>query len=1235
VLPLAEDTDNIYKKRIRSRMTTFIFTQALNVLNNQKTSFLNTINSTPFGDVVGLVDQKTSWKKDKISGKLSELSIQTSTYNKTIPKVYGTNKVAGNIVWLDEAQEVVNNNTTTIKLSKGQKIKQNVIEYFYFLSFAVVICGNEINDIKNVWANSTLLNLEDYTYRFYNGTEDQEQDPLIKSKDVNCTAYRGCAYIVFENFPLSQFNNTLPNMMFEVTRRENREDGNVKNLIDGIKLFPLCGNYGHSAEIQQKGKYPYVYDYFMNGGGEYDLLNKHNSSNYADSVLSLQQLREVLPNSNYYCISSTFFANCRNIANCILAPRAEFSVFVDASDYHNGLPILTRPDTWNVGDKTRFTTELLGKEDEKFRYYGGTPSDNSMLSIFNYVKSLGGHTIFCPNIYVDADERGEGKDLYGTAEDMVNFFTKTNGYNDFILHYANLLKDLADVFIIGNELKELTKLKDENNNFIVVNQLKILAQAVRDIVGDGVKITYSAGYKEYHNYDGWYNLDELWSDNNIDFVGIKAYFPLTFTTQDQITSDLIKNGWESGEGYDYITMEGIRENIAEKSAYKNIKYWWNNYHTNPDLSQTDWIPQSKKIWFTEFGFCSTDATTNEPYKEYKGNNSEAIPVFSNENVDISAQKLAIEATIEYWSDKTDMVEKKILNYWDMRPYPYFPNKTSIWPDGEEWKHNYCVNNKLNIGVAKDFINQIFADANLSRDIINKTNVDEFVDGLILNNNMTVRDALYILQKFCFFDCVEKYDKIELISNKSSSRNNQTKVDIYHNDIIGKNNGENNTFIETKLIGANNLVKKLSLLFLDKNCDYDCNLVNGVRENAECVGEMIDTIPVVLDEKRARSLCETILNNLWTERLVFKFSVGLKYIFLDVPDLINLHTKNNVFLLKINYINVEHDKINIIAVQYNANISDVDYDIVLNDTQPIEDFIQNSELSIVELPSINNLMLNSICLFFVIKQNSKYWGGANIYYSDSFGREYRVAQTAYRPNIVGDVVFINNSNPRPYYLDKRNYFDVFFSDVTPNDFMRNLNTFELLNGENLILLGNEILQYKTITLNTNGSYRIKDLMRGLFGTENRMYDHTVGERFIFLEDLSYQEFSYDKKEENPLYKIVNFNGDISDATTINYKIIGKNLSPLRPCHVRRKNNAITWERVDRGNTRWFNDFENFCVENEEKYCLEFYLNNLLVKKTYINNKRSHELDEELLTGNFSIKLYQVGRYGNGETLVVQF
>ena len=95
-------------------MTTFIFTQALNTINSRKNSVLNKFYSSPFGQLLEYTKNETIQKKDKITGKLSEISIQTSTYNKIIPVVYGTNKLAGNVIWLSEVKEVSNDNTITI-----------------------------------------------------------------------------------------------------------------------------------------------------------------------------------------------------------------------------------------------------------------------------------------------------------------------------------------------------------------------------------------------------------------------------------------------------------------------------------------------------------------------------------------------------------------------------------------------------------------------------------------------------------------------------------------------------------------------------------------------------------------------------------------------------------------------------------------------------------------------------------------------------------------------------------------------------------------------------------------------------------------------------------------------------------------------------------------------------------------------------------------------------------------
>ncbi|MGL9732006.1 MAG: baseplate megatron protein TIM-barrel domain-containing protein [Wolbachia sp.] len=37
-------------------------------------------------------------------------------------------------------------------------------------------------------------------------------------------------------------------------------------------------------------------------------------------------------------------------------------------------------------------------------------------------------------------------------------------------------------------------------------------------MGKEVTVTYAADWSEYHSYDGWYNMDELWSSQYIDVV---------------------------------------------------------------------------------------------------------------------------------------------------------------------------------------------------------------------------------------------------------------------------------------------------------------------------------------------------------------------------------------------------------------------------------------------------------------------------------------------------------------------------------------------------------------------------------------------------------------------------------------------------------------------------------------------------------------------------------------------
>ena len=118
--------------------------------------------------------------------------------------------------------------------------------------------------------------------------------------------------------------------------------------------------------------------------------------------------------------------------------------------------------------------------------------------------------MFNPMFFLDVPQKPWRGKLTCEAEYISRFFQREHGYNDFIIHYANLVKDHVDVFLIGSELIGLTKINIANT-FPAVDELIKLAHAVKQIVGPNVLVSYAADWSEYHHTDGgWFNLDPLW-----------------------------------------------------------------------------------------------------------------------------------------------------------------------------------------------------------------------------------------------------------------------------------------------------------------------------------------------------------------------------------------------------------------------------------------------------------------------------------------------------------------------------------------------------------------------------------------------------------------------------------------------------------------------------------------------------------------------------------------------------
>ena len=145
-----------------------------------------------------------------------ELAVQTSSYGSQIPKLFGTMRVAGTVIWATDLIE----SRVTSRSGKGQP---SVSTYSYAASFAVLLSARAVLGVGRIWAEGKLLRgaAGDFKtatgFRLHLGGEDQAVDPLIASAEGAATpAYRGSAYAVFELLQLADFGNRIPSLTFEV-----------------------------------------------------------------------------------------------------------------------------------------------------------------------------------------------------------------------------------------------------------------------------------------------------------------------------------------------------------------------------------------------------------------------------------------------------------------------------------------------------------------------------------------------------------------------------------------------------------------------------------------------------------------------------------------------------------------------------------------------------------------------------------------------------------------------------------------------------------------------------------------------------------------------------------------------------------------------------------------------------------------------------------------------------------
>lgn len=499
------------------------------------------------------------------------------------------------------------------------------------------------------------------------------------------------------------------------------------------------------------------------------------------------------------------------------------------------------------------------------------------------------------------------------------------GYRRFILHYARLcqLAGGVDTFCIGSELRGVTQIRGAGDSFPAVAALRLLAAEVRAILGPAVRITYAADWSEYwgHAADGnrYFHLDPLWADPNIDLIGIDNYMPIADWRDGDSHADAaagsvhdlayLKANIGGGEGFDWY-YDGIEGEVTQRRLpirddafgepwiwrYKDIRSWWSlPHHDRIGGARAEqasaWVPQSKPVWFTEFGCAALDKAANQPNLFFDAKSSESgFARASNGQRDDLMQMQYLRATVEYWLDPANnpvsalyggpMVDMTRAHVWayDVRPFPVFPGRPDLWSDGENYDRGHWLNGRTSAVPLSEVVREILwragvADADTSR-------LYGAVLGYVDSGAETARAALQPLMVAHGFDCHERDGVLHFVSRRAGPVGTVDPARVVR-DAEGD--------VTYQRASGAELSREVRIGHVAAEADYQAQVATAALPDLPGAAPHSagSDLPMVLTEAAGRSIAERLLSQAQIAQESVRFTLPMSAIGLGVGDLVRL------------------------------------------------------------------------------------------------------------------------------------------------------------------------------------------------------------------------------------------------------------------------------------------------------------------------------------------------------------
>lgn len=470
-------------------------------------------------------------------------------------------------------------------------------------------------------------------------------------------------------------------------------------------------------------------------------------------------------------------------------------------------------------------------------------------------------------------------------------------------------------------------------------------------------------------------------------------------------------------------------------------------------------------------------------------------------------------------------------------------------------------------------------------------------GYIVGSRMAARDALQPLLGTFFIDGVEIDGILNFVP-----RGQSVAATIPYDDlgaVDNTNTGNTPLRVDETRMQDVELPLRIDLTHIDPDRSYQTNTQHAARIATAVGTQDLQTIQlaIVLTAAEAAQVAARTLKNAWIERNSYTFNLPPAHLRLDPTDVIAVQTPDVTFTVRLNQ--VDFGANNIVACQA---VAEDDYA-----------YVSNASGTGAALPAVP-ITLNGPVSLFLLDLPMLQLGDDTVGLYYAFGLHDTIASaTLYRApdELAWTIAGIGTEGPafgwaasvlgdcaRPTVWDMGNTVQIALGQGALNGAA----ALDVLNWNNVAMLGGEIIQWQTATQLSANLYQLSGLLRGRRGTEDTTGTHQIGEPFVVLSAAGLYRTPLPATEvgQTAYYKGVPSGGNFDDAPSTPLTFQGRSLRCFAPVQLKASrdgggNVTLTWVRRTRWYGEWVDNTDVPLFEATESYAVDI-LNGTQVVRT---------------------------------------